>query len=153
LIRFSWAIFARKIAACGKAVGADDREREMVPHAGGRLGGKEIAAGRLEELEDRLVLEGGRICQVDDDLCACKRLAQSLAGDGVDAGVGRGGHDLVALLAKPVHELRPDESGASDDDSLHGLSLRPIEIAPPRSIERSLPASRPKDLAAGMSLA
>jgi hypothetical protein len=101
----------------------------MVPHAGGCLRGKEIAAGRLEELEGRLVLERRRVRQVDDDPSALKRLGQSFAGDGVDAGVGRGGHDLVALLAKPVHELRPDESGASDDDNLHGLSLRPIEIA------------------------
>src|SRR5690606_199943 len=110
-------------------VGTDDRKREMVPHAGGRLRGKQIAAGRLEELEGRLVLEGGRVCQVDNDLCARQRPGQSLAGDGVDAGVGRRGHNLVTRGAKPVHELRPDEAGASNGDDLHGLSLRPIEIA------------------------
>jgi hypothetical protein len=35
----------------------------------------------------------------------------------------------MALLAKPVHELRPNEAGASDDDDLHEWTLRPIEIA------------------------
>ena len=35
----------------------------------------------------------------------------------------------MALLAKPVHELRADEAAASDDDDLHDLILHPIEIA------------------------
>jgi hypothetical protein len=115
LIRFLLGHLRAHIAVCGKAVGADDGEREMVPHAGGSLRGKEIAAGRLEEREGRLVLEGGRVCQVDDNLSARKRLGQSLAGDGVDARVRGRRHHLIVLLAKPAHELRADETAASDD--------------------------------------
>ena len=56
--------------------------------AGGRFRREEVAAGGLEELQDRLVLERWRVRHVDDDLGAGKRLGQALAGDGVDARVG-----------------------------------------------------------------
>src|SRR5262245_44907594 len=56
-----------KIAAFGKAIGTDYRERHVVTYAGGRFGGKQVAARGLEELENRLVLERRRIRHVDDD--------------------------------------------------------------------------------------
>ena len=68
-----------------QAIGADNRQRNVMSHAGGRFGGKEVAPRRLEELQDGLVLERRRVRHVDDDLSACKRFSQSLAGEGVDA--------------------------------------------------------------------
>jgi len=44
-----------------------------------------------------------------------------LAGDGVDAAVGRGGDDILAALAQNGNGLRADQAGAADDDDLHGL--------------------------------
>src|SRR3546814_7906390 len=57
-----------KVAALEKALRADDRESHMMPHAGGRLRREKVAAGRLEELHDGVVLEGGRVRHVNDDL-------------------------------------------------------------------------------------
>ena len=91
-----------EVAALRQAVGADDRQRDVMPHAGGRFRGEQVAAGGLEELQDRLVLERRRVRHVDDDLGAGERLGQPLAGDGVDARVGRCRQDLMALLAKPA---------------------------------------------------
>jgi hypothetical protein len=76
----------------------------------------------VEELEDRLVLEGGRVCQVDDNLSARKRLGQSLAGNRVDTRVRGRRHHLMALLTKRIHKLRPDEAAASDNHDFHGFS-------------------------------
>ena len=45
---------------------------------------------------------------------------EALAGDGVDAAVGRGGDDLVAALAQNGDGLRADQAGAADHDDLHG---------------------------------
>ena len=91
----------------------------MMPHASGRFRGKEVATRRLEELQNRLVLERRRIRHVDDNLSARKRFSQSLARDGVDAGGGRCRHDLMAKLAQPVDEFRSDEPAATDDYDLH----------------------------------
>ena len=59
----------------------------VLTHAGDGFHGQEIAAGRLEEFESRLVLERSRVRRVDDDLCACQRRSQAFAGEGVDARV------------------------------------------------------------------
>src|SRR5260370_10734681 len=44
-----------------------------------------------------------------------------LAGDGVDAAIGRGGDDLVAALAQNGDGLRADQASATDDDDFHGV--------------------------------
>src|SRR5690606_34569628 len=75
-----------------------------------------------EELQHRGLVEGGGVGHVDDRVGPGQRLAQARAGDGVDAGVGRGRGDLVAVLAKGRDELRADQSGPADDDDAHGGS-------------------------------
>ena len=62
-----------------------------------------------------------RIGELDHHLRAGHGLFEPLAGDGVDAGIGRGGDDLVAALAQNGDGLRADQAGAADDDDLHGL--------------------------------
>ena len=51
-------------------------------------------------------------------------LKETLAGEGVDAGVWRGRDDFVAALSQDGDGLRADQAGAADDDDLHGCDLR-----------------------------
>ena len=95
-----------------------------MPDAGSCLRREKVAAGRLEELQHRLVFERRRIGEVDHHLRAGQGLFEPLAGDGVDAAFGRGGNDLVAALAQNGDGLRADQAGAADDDDLHCLTLR-----------------------------
>jgi hypothetical protein len=67
------------------------------------------------------LLPGWRIGEVDYHLRVGHGLLEPLAGDGVDAAVGRGGDELVAALAQNGNGLRADQAGAADDDHLHGL--------------------------------
>src|SRR5213593_1831278 len=60
----------------------------------------------------------------------------AIAGDGVDAGIGRGGDDLVAALAQNGDGLRADQAGAADDDDLHGLPSLVDDPATPNGFER-----------------
>src|SRR6185437_7657231 len=94
----------------------------MVADARGGLRRKKVAAGGFEEFQHRLVLERGRIGEVDHHLRAGERLFQPLAGDRVDAAFGRGGDDVVAALAQNGDRLRADQAGAADDDDFHGLT-------------------------------
>src|SRR5215472_8317991 len=55
----------------------------------------------------------------------CHGLFEALAGDAVDAGIGRGGDDLVAVLAQNGDGLRTDQAGAADNDDLHCASPPP----------------------------
>ena len=48
-------------------------------------------------------------------------LFEPLAGDGVDAALGRGGDDLVAALTQNDDGLRADQAGAADHNDLHSL--------------------------------
>src|SRR5215470_14849106 len=91
----------------------------MVPDAGCRLRREKVAAGGLEEFQHRLVFKRGRVGEVDHHLRAGHGLGEALAGDGVDAGIGRGGDDLVAALAQDGDCLRPDQAGTADNDDLH----------------------------------
>src|SRR5690348_5853768 len=91
----------------------------MMLNTGSGLRREKVAAGRLEEFQDRLVLPRRRVRQVDDNLSAGKRFSQPLAGDGVDAGIGRGGESLVAALAQNGDGLRADQAGATDNDDFH----------------------------------
>ena len=60
-----------------------------------------------------------------------KDLGQSLAGERVDARVGRRRDRLVAVLVELGHELRSDEAGAADDDDLHVVPFAcVIRVAP-----------------------
>src|SRR5215475_5369271 len=94
----------------------------MVTDAGGGLRREKVAARGLEEFQHRLVFKRGRIGEVDHYLRAGHGLFEALAGDGVDAGIGRGGEDLVAALAQNGDGLRADQAGAADDDDLHDLA-------------------------------
>src|SRR5207253_1236723 len=96
----------------------------MVPDAGSGLRRAKIAAGSLEEFQHRLVLERGRIGEVDDHLRADHGLFEALAGDAVDTVFGRGGDHLVSALAQNGDGLRADQAGAADDDDLHGFLPR-----------------------------
>src|SRR5262245_57664179 len=101
-----------------------------MPHASGRFRGKEVMACRLEEFQNRLVLERRRVRHVDDDLSACKRLGQSLTSEDVDARRGGRRHYLMAMLTKFVHELCSDEPATADNHNLHAQSpgLSPISL-------------------------
>src|SRR6185369_13699266 len=57
--------------------------------------------------------------EVDHHLRAGHGIFDALAGNGVDAGIGRGGDDLVAALAQNGDGLRADQAGAADDHDLH----------------------------------
>src|SRR5438132_13385237 len=91
----------------------------MMPDAGCGLRREKVAAGSLEEFQHRLVLKRGRVGEVDHHLRAGHGLFEALAGDGVDAGSGRGGDDLVAAVAQNGDGLRADQAGAADNDDLH----------------------------------
>ncbi len=67
---------------------------------------------------------------------------RAVAGDGVDAGVGRRGEGLVAVLAEQVDELRSDAPGAADDDDLHGLTTFVLcrSLAPRSDLDRTAPS-------------
>src|SRR5262249_61191587 len=105
------------------AVDSHDGERDMVPDAGGGFRREKVAAGGLEEFQHRLVFERGRVGEVDHHLRTGYDLFEPLAGDGVDAALGRGGDDLVATLAQDGDRFRADQAGAADDDDLHGPTL------------------------------
>src|SRR5215475_13441429 len=93
----------------------------MVPDAGCGLRCEKVAAGGLEEVQHRLVFKRGRIGEVDHHLRTSHGLVEAFASDGVDAGIGRGGDDLVAPPTQNGDGLRADQAGAADDDDLHGL--------------------------------
>src|SRR5438094_7527794 len=93
----------------------------MVPDTSGALRREKVAPGGFEEFQHRPVFKRGRIGKVDHYLRAGHGLFEALAGDGVDAALGRGGDDLVAALAQSGDRLRADQAGAADDDDLHGL--------------------------------
>ena len=46
-----------QVAAVGKTVGADDRQRDVMSDAGGGFGGEQVAPRRLEELQHGVILE------------------------------------------------------------------------------------------------
>src|SRR4029077_17522006 len=64
-----------------QAVGADNRQRHMMAEASGGFRGQEVATRRFEKRQDCLVLPGGCIRDIDNDLRADERLRQSLASD------------------------------------------------------------------------
>src|SRR5205814_5562244 len=89
---------------------------------------EKVAPGSLEELQHRLVFKRGRIGEVDHHLRAGHGLFEALAGDGVDAGIGRGGDDLVTALTQNGDGLRADQAGAADDNDLHGYPPKWVRV-------------------------
>ena len=85
----------------------------MVPDAGGGLRREKVAPGGLEEFQHRLVFKRGRIGKVDHHLRTSHGLFDALAGDAVDAAIGRGGDGLMATLAQNADRLRADQAGAA----------------------------------------
>jgi hypothetical protein len=65
------------------------------------------------------VVPGRRVRHVDDDLGPIEGFGQSLAGQDVDARVGRRRERVVAGLPQVLDELGSDEAGSADDDDLH----------------------------------
>jgi len=123
LIRRSWASWARKIAAFLQALGADDREGDVMPDASGHFGRSEVLAGGLEEFHRGLIFERRRVGHVDDDLGAAQRLDQAFAGDRVDSGVRRCRDYFVALGLELFDNFRTDQAGSADDYDLHETHL------------------------------
>src|SRR5262249_49443069 len=71
-------LFGTKIAAGLQALGADDREGDVMLDAGGHFGRREVPAGGLKELHRGPVFERRRGGHVDDDLGTRKRRRQAL---------------------------------------------------------------------------
>jgi hypothetical protein len=61
----------------------------------------------FEEFQHRLVFKRGRIGEVDHHLRAGHGLFDALAGDRVDAAIGRGGDDLVGALGRMATVFDP----------------------------------------------
>src|SRR5262245_27159363 len=112
------------VAAVRKAVGPHYRQRDVVLHAGGRFRGEDVAGGFLEELQNRLVLERGRVRHVDGDVSAGERFGQPLACEGVDARRGRSRHGLVPGPAEQGDQFLANEPAAADHYDLHAWSPR-----------------------------
>ncbi|MND79247.1 hypothetical protein D3C80_709780 [compost metagenome] len=93
------------VTALGQAIGTDNGKRDVMLYAGGLFRRRQIAARCLKEFEYGLVLEGRRVCQVDNDGGSGERLGETFTRDRVDAGVRSGGNDFMALLAKALGRL------------------------------------------------
>src|SRR6516225_11295326 len=65
-----------------------------------------------------------RVGEVDHHLRAGHGLFEALAGDGVDAGIGRGSDDLVAALTQNGDGLRADQASTADNYDLHSELVR-----------------------------
>ena len=108
------------VAALGsEPVRADDRQRDVVSHAGGRLCGEQVAGCGLEEVEHGRVFPGGCVRHVDDDLGALECFGEPLARERVDSRVRRRRERFVTALPQLLDELRPNEAGSANDNDLH----------------------------------
>lgn len=103
----------------------------MVLYAGCHFRRHQIPARFLKEFEHGVVLEGGRVREVDNHLGILQCVRQALAGEGVDAGFRGSGNDLMPFLAQALCSLRTDQAGSADDHDFHErLHLRgPIRCA------------------------
>jgi hypothetical protein len=108
-----------EIAAILQPIGADNRERNMMPDTRRLLGSSDIAARGLEEIHRRLIVEGRRVRDVDDDFGAFERPVEAFAGKRVDTRIGCGREYVMALPREERDRFRSDQAGASDDDDLH----------------------------------
>ena len=65
---FSCAHLRLHVAAFGQPVGTDDRQRDVMSDAGGRLRVKQVPRRGLEELDHGRVLERRRVRHVHDNI-------------------------------------------------------------------------------------
>src|SRR3546814_919736 len=131
-----------EIAAGLQALGADDRQRDMMADPRGRLGRDQVAPGRLKEVHRDLVLEGRRVGEIDDDFGAGQCVGEALAGDRVDPGVGRRGNRLMPRIVQLGDDFRTGQPGSSNHDDLHRLALPlPARSAPPAIVLEELAAT------------
>jgi len=72
------------VAAFGKSLRADDRQRDMMAHACRRLGLEQICGRRLEKLQCRSAIKCWRVGEVYNNRRFCERIGESAAGHGVD---------------------------------------------------------------------
>src|SRR5690606_32235733 len=107
-----------------EAFGSDDRQRDVMPHSRRRFGSKQIAPGSREEFHDGPILKRRRIRHVDYGVSAFDGSRETLAGDGIDAGIWRGCDDIVALRTQEFDDASSNEAGASDDDMFHDIAFR-----------------------------
>lgn len=110
---------AAEVAAFGQQLGAHHRQGDMVLHARFGFGFEQVAAGGGEEGQHVVVREGGRVGHVDHHVGAGQHGGQAFAGNGVDAGVGRGGNGVVAALLQDLDGFAADQAGAANNDDFH----------------------------------
>ena len=79
-----------QVPAVNQPVGSDDRQRDMVRHAGAGLDARQVATGRHEVVQHGIVVERRGVGGVDDDFGAVEGGGQADPRDRVDTG-GRGG--------------------------------------------------------------
>src|SRR4051812_4477847 len=80
--------------------------------------GKKITTRGFEELQSRLVFEGGGVRHIDHDLSAGQRSSQSFTSERVHARRRSCRHYFMTVLTKSLHRLRPDESRTPNDYDL-----------------------------------
>src|SRR5262249_4441660 len=108
-----------KVTALLQTIGPHHGQRDVMPHSGLRFGGEEIARRRVKEFHNGRVFPGRRVRDVDNDVSTGHRFSQPFTGYGVDAGLGRCRHDLMAALSQLLAEPRSDESTATNNYDLH----------------------------------
>src|SRR5262249_50451926 len=86
-------------------IGADDRKGDVQLHPCSALGFDQILSRCLEEIHGRLVLEGRRVRQIDDDLRTFERFGKAFASDRVDGGIGCRCKSLMPELRQLAHDL------------------------------------------------
>jgi hypothetical protein len=118
-----------EVTAFRKPVSADNGQRDMMPHVAGGFGSEQVTARRLEEFQNRTVLEGGRVGDIDDNFGTRQRLVEALARDRVDARTGSGWNRFVALLTQLACDLGSDEAGTADEKQLDHLRPAPSHVA------------------------
>jgi len=82
-------------------------------------------------LQNRTVLEGGRVRDIDDNFGTRERLVEPLARDRVDARTGSGWNRFVALLTQLARDLGSDEAGPANYDNPHdstSISRPPLTL-------------------------
>src|SRR6202022_2078189 len=129
-----------EVSVFRKAIGPDHGQRNMVPHFGGGLGSENIAARRFEECQNRAVLEGRRIRDIDDNFGTRKDLVEALARDRVDARTASRWNHFVAFLTEPARELGSNEAGTANNDNLHdspSIFLAPLLLKAARECARA----------------